>query len=132
MLRRMIGSAWFLGTSLATAVATEVDSLRQEGERVRLEATKRIREETGKLRQEGERVRQEAVEKLQEQVEKVRHEAVPAARALFDLHPDRARRRGWGGHRHAPIEGRGVTGSGTKHRPIAARGAARLRPPPGG
>src|SRR5438477_298789 len=92
MLRRMIGSAWLLGTSLATVAATDLagkaESLRLEGERVRLEATKRIHEQTEKLRQEGERVRQEAAEK-------VRHEAVPAGRALLDLHPDRARRRCW-------------------------------------
>src|SRR5438034_9849870 len=98
MLRRMIGSAWLVGTSLAAAVATEAENLRQEGEQVRLAAT-----------------------------EKLRHEAVPAARALLDLHPDRSRRRVWAGHGHAQIEVRGMTGSGTKHRRIAAGVTERLR-----
>jgi cation-transporting ATPase I len=59
--------------------------------------------------------------------EKIRREAEPAARALTDLHPDRSRRRVWAEHGRAHIEVRGMTGSGPKHRRVAAGVTRRLR-----
>jgi len=52
--------------------------------------------------------------------ETIRREAVPAARALFDLRPQRTRRRVWTGGEHAHIEVRGMSGSGPKHRRLRA------------
>src|SRR6266545_2264030 len=60
-------------------------------------------------------------------VDKVGQEAGPASRALLDLGPGRARRRAWAVPGHAHIEVRGMTGSGSTHRRVAAGVTRRLR-----
>ncbi len=60
-------------------------------------------------------------------VDKVGQEAGPASRALLDLGPGRARRRVWAVPGHAHIEVRGMTGSGSTHRRVAAGVTRRLR-----
>ena len=53
-------------------------------------------------------------------VEQAPRHAVWMAKALADLNPRRTHRRVWQDHGHAQIEVRGLTGSGSRHRRVAA------------
>jgi len=58
--------------------------------------------------------------------EQLGREAAPASRALLDLHAQRSRRRVWSDGGRAHLEVRGLTGSGTRHRRLAASVRQRL------
>jgi cation-transporting ATPase I len=60
-------------------------------------------------------------------VDTVQREARPAARSLGDVGPDREHRRVWSDHGHAHIEVRGLTGTGSTHRRVAADVTRRLQ-----
>jgi len=124
MLRRLIDTARLLtagpaavrgavtvGTALATVVADRLPSPDQ----VITAAAERIERVAAAATQ--------APARAAEVADSVRH----SGRALLDLHPERARRRVWAGHGHAQIEVRGMTGSGSRHRRVAASVTDRLR-----
>src|SRR5437879_4748095 len=119
MLRRLIDSARLLGAgpgavrgavtvgaSLATAVAADLAERLPTPDRVVSAAAERV----GRIAAAATRAAGAAAalgETGHSVTDAVRHEAAPSARALLDLHPDRARRRVWAGHGHAQIEVRG-------------------------